>query len=659
MAHFIAEVSGSQDNSVTWAVLDENGHEHWEDEMPEGLEFKTLSEGGTVQAGEIFLSIPVDYPAETITVRAKYANARVTDDPRNYGDATITLVDLDLSSLPEKIEITNDLKGFFRGSLVLFESEVKWENDKKPEVNHPDIDLEAVVWHIVEGETDKTFIGARNGLLAVDQFQRVGATITIRATLIHFGLRSSFTAEVRPDFSIEIIPPKEGVVRGKVVSIGATVLVSGMPNSQNDAVRWSIQNVGYREANGQVVNLGRPARAFIVDGVLTVSLYEEGDGYDSNSNEGYLMVEVTSWAYPDIIERCKVTIKGAAPRIPEPKIRFMHAGNRSSLAIDWEGFLVSWGYGGSGILGNGKTSNSENPVSVDASTKFAFVTSGGAGDEPDMPLPYALAIAEDGTLWAWGSNEKGKTGLTTDSSFESRPMQVGQSNQWVHVSAGNTHSLGIQKDGTLWAWGESLYTGLSTAASAVTEPQQVGTSTNWMLAEAGEKHSVAVQKNGTLWVWGSNNESQLGISNEAALVQFPALLDAFDNTRISKAYTGREFSAVIDENGALWVWGAGSPDKKQRALPEKVSTPGVVLRSASVHSTGDHLFAIDIQGNPYAFGNSDELLGEPAVDTFVLLSELRSVAGSISAGSLGRRHALFLTDEYRIFGAGDSLYGEK
>jgi len=674
IAHFIAEVSGAQDNSVMWAVLDEDGKEYWEDEMPEGLEFKTLSEGGIVQAGEIFLSIPVDYPAETITVRAKYANARVADDPRNYGDATITLVDLVLSSRPEKIEITNDLKGFFRGRLVLFESEVKWENDKKPEVNHPDIDLEAVVWHIVEGETDKTFIGARNGLLAVDQFQRVGSTITIRATLIHFGLFASFSAEVRPDFSIEIIPPPEKrVPRGSSGKFEARVVTFG---SADTNVRWSIRNIDYEEVNGQVTKYGRPAAAYIVDGVLTVSAAEQGDKFDPDSGEGFLWVEATSWEFPDVTERYEIPI-GGWHRV-EGDFRFVHAGNHHSLAIDWEGGLWVWGHGASGILANNTTmpSNGEpspTPISVvkdGENVKFAYVTSGGTFNSvnPASSIYYALAIAEDGTLWAWGNDNNGKTGLGK-ASGTSEPTQVksldGVDNQWVHVSAGATHSVGIRRDGTLWGWGSSNSNGLEVSNTGLRDqltPARISNDTDWMLAEAGIDHSLAVKKDGTLYVWGSAEKGQLGLgSNDYERTPKKSTALELAGVRVAMVLAGNKFSTVVDETGKIWIWGALGTYFSSRT-PQVLSsgTAKLPLRSVSLNADGSHVLILDNEGSLYGMG---------ANDVYQLTSNVPNEVRSLTqldtnqylAISAGHSHSIVLKDDqsnYRHYGVGGDVYGE-
>ncbi|MCL2679967.1 MAG: hypothetical protein FWF11_00595, partial [Coriobacteriia bacterium] len=66
---------------------------------------------------------------------------------------------------------------------------------------------------------------------------------------------------------------------------------------------------------------------------------------------------------------------------------------------------------------------------------------------------HSLAIKDDGTLWAWGSNSDGRTGFGLTTGNQTTPLQVGTATNWTHVSASGTYSLGLRSDGTLWSWG--------------------------------------------------------------------------------------------------------------------------------------------------------------------------------------------------------------
>ncbi|MDN3692353.1 hypothetical protein QWZ06_08785 [Chryseobacterium tructae] len=82
---------------------------------------------------------------------------------------------------------------------------------------------------------------------------------------------------------------------------------------------------------------------------------------------------------------------------------------------------------------------------------------------------------------------------------------------WQSVSGGYSHSVGIKKDGTLWAWGRNEYGQLGIGyVDSQSTPKQIGTANSWKKASAGHYHSAAIKADGTLWTWGGNNYGQLG-----------------------------------------------------------------------------------------------------------------------------------------------------
>ena len=82
---------------------------------------------------------------------------------------------------------------------------------------------------------------------------------------------------------------------------------------------------------------------------------------------------------------------------------------------------------------------------------------------------------------------------------------------WAYVAAGNSHTVAIRTDGTLYAWGSnsSGQLGDGTAVDKNT-PTRIGTDTDWESVAAGYYHTVAVKTDGTLYAWGRNNYGQLG-----------------------------------------------------------------------------------------------------------------------------------------------------
>ena len=71
------------------------------------------------------------------------------------------------------------------------------------------------------------------------------------------------------------------------------------------------------------------------------------------------------------------------------------------------------------------------------------------GEAVDGPNPFW-------GLWTSGRNTNGQLGQG-DIVHRSSPVQVGSLN-WASVSATSRHTLAIAPEGTLWAWGCLLYT---------------------------------------------------------------------------------------------------------------------------------------------------------------------------------------------------------
>jgi len=96
-------------------------------------------------------------------------------------------------------------------------------------------------------------------------------------------------------------------------------------------------------------------------------------------------------------------------------------------------------------------------------------------------LNHTLAIKRDGTLWAWGSNDRGQLGVgsTVDQWF---PAQVGGLSDVAAAAGGIYHSVAAKADGTVWAWGYDDATDYPGASERVNER---GGGNGWGFAQRG------------------------------------------------------------------------------------------------------------------------------------------------------------------------------
>ena len=186
------------------------------------------------------------------------------------------------------------------------------------------------------------------------------------------------------------------------------------------------------------------------------------------------------------------------------------AGDERAVATRDDGTLWAWQAG------------SRTPAQVGSARDWAHVWVG---------LHYSVARKNDGSLWSWGDyNNAGELGVGDTLAHET-PTQVGTDTDWNIVSCGTApvaddaftsddtgHTLAVKDNGTLWAWGSNTNgeLGLGTAdTSAHATPVQVGTGTDWVWAAAGAHCSFAITLDGSLYAWGKNTNGRLGLGDTA------------------------------------------------------------------------------------------------------------------------------------------------
>ena len=227
---------------------------------------------------------------------------------------------------------------------------------------------------------------------------------------------------------------------------------------------------------------------------------------------------------------------------------------RINVLFDLIGSVWAWGDGGSGQLGNGQTGNSTFPVAVTAPAAWSGHTVVSVAADANC----SLAVLDDGSVWAWGSLlGNGQTGNSAV------PVAVTAPAAWsghavVSVAAGAYHSLVVLDDGSVWAWGLNGSGQLgnnSTAPSFV--PVAVQAPTAWsghsvVSVAAGDSHSLAVLEDGSVWAWGTGAFGQLGNGQtDDSTVPVPvAAPAAWNGYRVVTVAAGARHSMVLGEPNA-------------------------------------------------------------------------------------------------------------
>jgi alpha-tubulin suppressor-like RCC1 family protein len=327
------------------------------------------------------------------------------------------------------------------------------------------------------------------------------------------------------------------------------------------------------------------------------------------------------------------------------------AGSSHSLTIRPDGTLWAWGDNSTGQLGDGTTVEKSTPVQIGTAT-WAVVSAYGN---------YTLAVRQDGTLWGWGTNTVGQLGNGTTAATTSVPTQVGTATTWKSVSAGGGYALAVRQDGTLWAWGDNS-TGQqgngTTTASLV--PVQVGTGTTWQSVSAGVYLSLALRTDGTLWAWGQNNYGQLGIgstANSSVPVQVSA------GTTWASISAGSSNAFAVRQDGTLWSWGYNGPTGQlgnnsttSSSVPVQVSAG--TWTSVRASAGGGYALAVRQDGTLWAWGsNSTGLLGNGTTTSSPVPVQVGTATNwkSVSPGGL---HSLGLRQDGALCTWGSNMNGQ-
>lgn len=309
---------------------------------------------------------------------------------------------------------------------------------------------------------------------------------------------------------------------------------------------------------------------------------------------------------------------------------------------------------------------------------------------------YSVGVNESGEVYLWGKY---------DDKLADIPSNMGKI---VQISAGTDHILALNSEGKLYAWGSDRF-----KQSSI--PIDVQLLTNIKQIEAGSQISLALTEDGYVYFWGNSNLIDFNadkyqgniekiVSNTSVIMAltkdgkvvklgnkestFSRIPEDLGNI-VDIALTG-QVACVVDDQGNVTTWGNSS--KGENKVPEVTEGKIVSLQAGRYHFTaltdqgeviawGDDTFnqidipneikgknivavhsgyyqnyAVDEDGNTYAWGLKGYLLGTDAYGRDILS---RLMAGGRLTMTIGAIAVIIQTVIGVIIGGIAGFYGGK
>ena len=287
------------------------------------------------------------------------------------------------------------------------------------------------------------------------------------------------------------------------------------------------------------------------------------------------------------------------------------------------GALKAWGLNTRGQLGIAASAGVTQATSVSFPSAAVIV-------ETASGRAHGLAVAKTGSLYSWGDNEFGQLGDGTRSG-RAQAQQISDPNltRIIQVAAGDVHSLALRGDGTVWAWGGNQRGQLGDGSTiARLSPVQIAGLTDIVQITAGARHSVALDGAGRIWLWGDNSYGQM-VDSSLPISASPRLLTA--PVSFKQVAAGRHHVAAIDSNGQPWLWGlndAGQLGQGNRIGASSPQAIASITSAKTIVAGGRHTMILTSAGQILGWGAGEKgQLGLGAADLADHLSPVSIAAG--------------------------------
>ena len=218
---------------------------------------------------------------------------------------------------------------------------------------------------------------------------------------------------------------------------------------------------------------------------------------------------------------------------------------------------------------------------------------------------HSLLVDGDGYVWAWGTNTYGQLGDDTTEG-RSYPIRVPNLTNVIDVAAGYDHSVAITDAGDVYCWGNNTDGQLGNGAAQVSKvPVKIMEAADAAHVYAGNASTYLLTDSGNLYAWGDNQYGQLGVGSTADK-NVPTLVSGISLQALA---AGDGFALGLKEDGSAYAWGNNTDGQlginalqTNKSSPQKITALSDVIQISAGES---HAAAVSRDGSVYVWGCND------------------------------------------------------
>jgi alpha-tubulin suppressor-like RCC1 family protein len=402
-------------------------------------------------------------------------------------------------------------------------------------------------------------------------------------------------------------------------NVARSVVITGMPDNLNDgdqsytiitapATSADSRYFGINATNVAVTNIDNDSPT----GLLSWGYNQYGQIGNNSTNTQRLPVQVAGFGSPSLVA----------------------AGGGHTVVVDagTSNGLKSAGYNASGQLGNGTSTDQDQPVTVNGLTNVTAIATG---------WYHTIALRSNGTVWAWGNNLYGQIGDGTKIN-RALPVQISGLSEVSAIAAGTYHSAALV-NGRVWTWGNNFYGQLGDGTTTDRSvPTLVPSLSEVSAIATGGAHTLALI-GGTVRAWGWNEDGQLG-NNTFANSRIPVTVSNLSG--VSSISAGYAHSLAL-VGGEVRAWGHNGYGQLGNGtlIDSAIPVTAIGLSDAdAIAAGGAHSIARHNAGRLAAWGNNAYgSLGDGTTTNSSVPQEVPGIS-DVTAFSAGYAHTIAVGD---------------